>query len=176
LKQVFTDSCFFFYVYYLAVLTFLSELSIFRLCQRHYHQDPSIYNEEFTNSLVKNCKDELAKILPNAQLDIARVPGAFEIPVACEVLLSNPKPPQVIIALGLIIQGQTKHAELVADSVTSSLQQMSIRHKTPVIHEVLLVEDDNQAYARCMGESLNRGKEAARSAYTMAELFAAMKA
>jgi len=117
----------------------------------------------------------LSKILPNTQLDIARVPGAFEIPVACEVLLNGPKPPQAIIALGLIIQGKTQHANLVADSVTKSLQTMAIRHQTPVIHEVILVEDEQQAYARCMGESLNRGREAARAAHTMAELFAVMK-
>lgn len=135
----------------------------------------SIYNEQYTNALVENCREELAKILPNIQLDIARVPGAFEIPVACEVLLNKPNPPQAIIALGLIIQGQTKHADLVAESVTMSLQSMSIRHQTPIIHEVLLVESDEQAYARCMGENLNRGKEAARSAHTMTELFAAMK-
>lgn len=135
----------------------------------------SIYNEQYTNALVENCREELAKILPNIQLDIARVPGAFEIPVACEVLLNKPNPPQAIIALGLIIQGQTKHADLVAESVTMSLQSMSIRHQTPIIHEVLLVESDEQAYARCMGENLNRGKEAARSAHTMSELFAAMK-
>lgn len=134
----------------------------------------SIYNEQYTNALVQNCKDELERILPNTQLDIARVPGAFEIPVACEVLLSRPNPPAAIIALGLIIQGQTKHASLVAESVTSSLQTMAIRHKIPVIHEVILVEDEKQAYARCMGANLNRGREAARAAHTMAELFAAM--
>lgn len=135
----------------------------------------SLYNEEYTNALVENCKDELSKILPNVQLQIARVPGAFEIPVACEVLLNGPNPPQAVIALGLIIQGKTQHANLVADSVTKSLQTMAIRHQIPVIHEVILVEDELQAYARCIGPDLNRGREAARAAHTMAELFAVMK-
>jgi len=135
----------------------------------------SLYNDKYTNALIENCRDELAKILPNTQLDIARVPGAFEIPVACEVLLNEPQPPQAVIALGLIIQGKTQHANLVADSVTKSLQTMAIRHQTPVIHEVILVEDEQQAHARCMGEELNRGREAARAAHMMAELFGAMK-
>lgn len=134
----------------------------------------SIYNEQYTNALVQNTKEELALILPNTQLDVARVPGAFEIPVACELLLSSENPPDTIIALGVIIQGQTKHAGMVAESVTSNLLTMAVRHKKPIIHEVLLVEDEKQAYARCMAANLNRGREAARSAHTMLELFQAM--
>jgi 6,7-dimethyl-8-ribityllumazine synthase len=134
----------------------------------------SIYNEQYSNALLQNTKEELALILPNTQLDIARVPGAFEIPVACELLLSSKNPPDTIIALGVIIQGQTKHAGMVAKSVTNSLQAMAIRHKKPVINEVLLVDDEKQAYARCMGATINRGREAARSALTMIELFQAM--
>lgn len=134
----------------------------------------SIYNEQYTNALLQNTKEELAIILPNTQLDVARVPGAFEIPVACESLLAGDNPPDAIIALGVIIQGQTQHAGMVAESVTHSLQTMAIRHKKPVIHEVLLVDDEKQAYARCMAANLNRGREAARSAYTMVELFQAM--
>ena len=131
----------------------------------------SLYNEQFTDALVDNTRDELSKILPNSHLDLARVPGAFEIPVACEALLNKPDKPSIIIALGVIIQGSTQHANLVADSVTHSLQEMAIRHKTPIIHEVLLVENEKQAYARCIGANLNRGREAARAAYTMVELF-----
>ena len=134
----------------------------------------SIYNEKYTNALLQNTQEELTLLLPNTQLDIARVPGAFEIPVACELLLSSKNPPDTIIALGVIINGQTKHAEMVAESVTDSLQSMAVRHKKPVINEVLLVDDEKQAYARCMAANLNRGKEAARSAHTMLELFQAM--
>jgi len=134
----------------------------------------SIYNTEYTNALLENAKDELSAILPHAKLDIARVPGAFEIPVACEKVLCSEASPDAIIALGVIIQGQTKHAELVADSVTQALQTMAVEHKKPVIHEVLLIENLEQAHARCIGEELNRGREAARSAHTMIELFQAM--
>lgn len=134
----------------------------------------SLYNEQYTQALVDNVKEELAAILPNAQLDIARVPGAFEIPVACEVLLDGQTPPDAVIALGVIIQGKTKHACMVAESVTASLQEMAIRHKKPVIHEVLLLDDEKQAYARCMAAKLNRGVEAARAAHSMLELFQAM--
>jgi len=131
----------------------------------------AMYNEQYTDSLLQNTKDELAILRPNTQLDVARVPGAFEVPVTCELLLNSETPPDAIIALGVIIQGQTKHAGMVAEAVTNSLQQMAIRHQKPVIHEVLLVDDEKQAYARCMSANLNRGREAARSAHTMVELF-----
>lgn len=135
----------------------------------------SIYNSEFTNALVENAKEELAEIMPNARIDVVRVPGAFEIPVACAALLESEDKPKAIIALGLIIRGKTQHGDLVAESVTSTLQQMAVEHITPVIHEVLLVEDEKQAYARCIGSQLNRGREAARAAESMVELFSKLR-
>ena len=134
----------------------------------------SLYNQQYTDALVEHAKSELGIIMPNSQLDVARVPGAFEIPVACELLLSKENPPQAIIALGLIIRGSTAHADLIAASITNSLQDMALRYKTPVIHEVLLVDTEQQAIDRCMGAALNRGQEAARAAYTMCELFSAI--
>ncbi|GAA5494808.1 6,7-dimethyl-8-ribityllumazine synthase [Rubritalea halochordaticola] len=135
----------------------------------------SKYNEEFTNALVENAKDELAAIMPHARVDVVRVPGAFEIPVACAAVLAGEEKPQAVIALGLIIRGKTQHGDLVAESVSTSLQEMAVKHVTPVIHEVLLVEDEKQAYARCIGSQLNRGREAARAAESMVELFAKLK-
>lgn len=131
----------------------------------------SIYNQEFTDALVANACDELQSIMPNVRLDIIRVPGAFEIPVACSAIMHSQNPPQALITLGLIIRGKTQHGDLVAESVTTSLQQLAVATKIPVIHEVLLVENAEQAHDRCIGEELNRGREAARSAYTMLELF-----
>lgn len=131
----------------------------------------SIYNSEFTDALVENAKDEIATILPSATITIARVPGAFEIPVTSAALLASDNKPDVLITLGLIIRGKTQHGDLVAESVTTSLQQMACETKIPVIHEVLLVDNDEQAYARCIGDKLNRGREAARSAFAMLELF-----
>ncbi len=76
-----------------------------------------------------------------------------------------------MIALGLIIRGSTEHADLVGRSVTDSLQQLAIQSLRPVIHEVLLVDDEKQAYARCIGAKLNRGREAARAAAAMIDVF-----
>ncbi len=130
----------------------------------------SKYNEQFTDALVQNAIEELAELVPQGRVDLIRVPGAFEIPVMVATLLDR-DPPACIIALGLIIRGATEHADLVARSVTDALQQLAVKSLRPVIHEVLLVEDEKQAYARCIGAQLNRGKEAARAAASMIDIF-----
>jgi 6,7-dimethyl-8-ribityllumazine synthase len=128
------------------------------------------YNEPFTDALVENTIKELGELVPQGRVDLIRVPGAFEIPVMVAAVLER-DPPACVIALGLIIRGSTSHADLVARSVTDSLQNLAIRALRPVIHEVLLVEDENQAHARCIGDALNRGKEAARAAAAMIDIF-----
>ncbi|NJR41718.1 MAG: 6,7-dimethyl-8-ribityllumazine synthase [Akkermansiaceae bacterium] len=130
----------------------------------------SKYNEQFTDALLENTLRELGELVPQGRVDIIRVPGAFEIPVMVAAVLER-DPPSCVIALGLIIRGSTEHADLVGSSVTNALQQLAVQHRRPIIHEVLLVEDEKQAYARCIGAQLNRGKEAARAAAAMIDVF-----
>ena len=130
----------------------------------------SKYNETFTDALVDNAIDELTELVPQGRVDLIRVPGAFEIPVMVAEIITR-SAPVCVIALGVIIRGATDHADLVASSVTSELQKIAVATGTPVIHEVLLVADEKQAYARCIGEQLNRGKEAARAAAAMIDVF-----
>lgn len=122
------------------------------------------FNQEYTDALVENALAEIRTFEEEPKLDLVRVPGAFEIPVICKTIIDEEKP-DCIIALGCIIRGSTQHADLVATAVTNSLATLSIETGIPIIHEVLLVEDEKQAYARCIGSKLNRGREAARSAY-----------
>ena len=126
----------------------------------------SRFNTAFTDALVEHALSELLELHPDATIDIHNVPGAFEIPYAVE-FLARFSPPDAIIALGVIIRGSTAHGDLVAESVTRVLQDISVRHLIPVINEVLLVDDKNQAKERTMGDSLNRGREAARAASAM---------
>jgi len=126
----------------------------------------SKYNEQFTDAMVDNAIEELAELVPHGRVDLIRVPGAFEIPVMVATVLER-DPPSCVIAMGIIIRGATAHAELVAGSVTDALQGLAVRSLRPVVHEVLLVEDEKQAYARCIGSQLNRGREAARAAASM---------
>jgi 6,7-dimethyl-8-ribityllumazine synthase len=130
----------------------------------------SKYNEQFTDALVENTIEELGELVPQGRVDLIRVPGAFEIPVMVAAVLDR-DPPACIIALGLIIRGATEHADLVGRSVTEALQSLAVKSMRPVIHEVILVEDEKQAYARCIGTQINRGREAARAAAAMIDVF-----
>lgn len=130
----------------------------------------SKYNEQFTDALVENTIAELGELVPQGRVDLIRVPGAFEIPVMVATVLDR-DPPACIIALGVIIRGSTEHADLVGRSVTDALQGLAVAALRPVIHEVLVVKDEKQAYARCIGSQINRGREAARAAAAMIDVF-----
>lgn len=127
------------------------------------------YNEDFTTALLDNALAELSELVPQARVDIIRVPGAFEVPVMVAQVIQRVNP-DCVLALGLLIRGSTAHADLVAESVTNALQNIAVETRVPVIHEVLLCDDEKQAYARCIGEQLNRGREAARAAAAMIDV------
>ena len=133
----------------------------------------SEYNEQYTQALVDNCSEELAAVLPSVRLEVIRVPGAFEIPVTIKSILSRSpeKRPDAVVALGVILRGSTDHADLIGSTITQALMQLALEFTTPVIHEVLRLNDEKQAFARCIASQLNRGREAARTAARMAELF-----
>ena len=95
-----------------------------------------------------------------------RVPGSFEVPLGVE-LAATKGGVDAIAAFGVLLQGATAHATLVAQTVTDALMQISLRHRLPVLHEILLVENETQAAARCVEPDLNRGTEAARAAVRM---------
>lgn len=130
----------------------------------------SVYNADYVDAMLDAASRELDAIMPEAKRPIFRVPGAFEIPVVVSYLARRAKP-DAILALGVVIQGATAHADLVGESVTTALQEIAVAQRIPVIHEVLLVEDEQQAAARTMGAEINRGTEAARAAVNMVELF-----
>lgn len=126
----------------------------------------SEYNPEFVQGLINNTCKEIYQIEERSSVELFSAPGSFEIPVVVEMVAALKKH-DVIIALGLILQGKTKHAELVGQSVAGALQQVALKHSVPVIHEVLLVGTEEEARERCLGKELNRGMEAARAAFAM---------
>jgi 6,7-dimethyl-8-ribityllumazine synthase len=69
-----------------------------------------------------------------------------------------------IIACGVILKGETNHAENLSRSVTDALQRIAVHHGVPVINVVLSFDNEHQARERCLGEEINRGTEAARAA------------
>ena len=127
----------------------------------------SRYNSAYVQALIDSATAELNEVEPGADVHVVRVPGSFEIPLAVK-LVALQKKVDAILALGVILRGQTAHAELVARSVTTALMNLALELKIPVIHEVLLLDNEEQAKARCLGKELNRGTEAARAAVSIA--------
>jgi len=127
----------------------------------------SQYNAQFTQPLVDNAYRELNMLEPGATVSLVSAPGSFEIPLIVQSVADLERY-QAIIALGLIVRGETPHAMLIAQSVTTSLLDISLARRVPVIHGVLLVENEAQARARCLDQKFNRGVEAARAAVAAA--------
>ncbi|MBX9578218.1 MAG: 6,7-dimethyl-8-ribityllumazine synthase [Chthoniobacterales bacterium] len=128
----------------------------------------SRYNHSFVDVMLEQTEQELLAIAPATKIEVTRVQGAFEIPALANIVATRHSP-DAIIALGVILQGETAHARLIATSVTDALMRISLDHTLPVIHEVLLLEHEKQALDRCLSESVNRGVEAARAAFMAIE-------
>jgi 6,7-dimethyl-8-ribityllumazine synthase len=110
---------------------------------------------------------------------VIRVPGAYEIPVVVSRLARNAfggktKDKQALLAaiicLGVILRGETVHAAHIGEAVSRALMEIQVRYEIPVIHEVLLLENETQARARCLTKTHNRGAEAAQTALAMAQV------
>jgi len=123
----------------------------------------SQFNNLYVQPLVDNARRELAELEPGSVIEVFRTPGSFEIPIFVQAA-AELKRFQAILALGVIFQGDTAHAELIADSVTKTLLDISLAHRVPVIHEVLFLKSEEQAHERCLSVEHNRGIEAARAA------------
>ena len=134
----------------------------------------SQFNAKYVQGLVNHCTEELRALSPASNVSLILVPGAFEIPLVVREVASK-KHADAIIALGVILQGDTVHARQLGDSVTHSLQQISLAHGVPVIHAVLSLMDEEQARKRCLEKRMNRGTEAARAAFEMTNVMAELR-
>ena len=134
----------------------------------------SLYHDTYVSGMIDAAREEIQLMAPNASITVYRGPGAFEIPVTVELALRH-SGADAVMALGCIIRGETEHADLVAASVTDALQRLALKHVIPVVHEVLLLDSEEQAEERCLGATINRGTEAARVAMNMVQLFKKMR-
>jgi 6,7-dimethyl-8-ribityllumazine synthase len=127
------------------------------------------YNAGLVDALVKQVEAHLRQAgVKEKKITIVRVPGANELPSAAQLLLARRKL-DVVVALGVIIRGDTIHYQLVAEASQQGLQRVSLDTRTPVIVGVVVAENQQQAEDRCHG-SINRGAEFARAALEMAAL------
>jgi 6,7-dimethyl-8-ribityllumazine synthase len=143
--------------------------------KRRFSIVASLFNEQYVRGLVDHATAELKSLVPAAVISLHEVPGAFEIPVVVRELALQ-KQSDAILALGVILQGKTSHAQNLAHSVTDALQQIAVEHGIPVINAVLSLETEAQAEERCLGGEINRGTEAARAAIEIANVMGDLRA
>lgn len=128
----------------------------------------SRYNARYVDGMLAAATRTLEEAGAEA-VDVVRVPGAFEVPVvASQLIQGGADAPDAIVCLGLIIQGETTHADYVGRSVTDALMHLQVAYRVPCVHEVLQVRNEAQAKARCLDPRTNRGVEAAQTAIAMA--------
>ncbi|MEO0453074.1 MAG: 6,7-dimethyl-8-ribityllumazine synthase [Verrucomicrobiota bacterium] len=122
----------------------------------------SEYNPEFVEGLIASAR----ATLEGHTIHLQRVPGAFEIPLLVKRELEKEET-DAVIALGLIWQGKTAHADLIATEASRALMDLMLKYDKPVLHGVLTVQDEEQAQARCLENKQNRGRECAEACLKM---------
>ncbi len=130
----------------------------------------SRFNSFVVESLLAGAIDTLKRHgAEDADLTLVRVPGAFEMPVACERLAAKGGY-DAIIAIGAVIRGGTPHFEYVAGECVKGIAQVSLKHGVPISFGVLTVDSIEQAIERSGTKAGNKGAEAAMSAIEMVNL------
>ena len=142
--------------------------------KRTFHIVASRYNAPYVDGLVNHATKELRRLATDPTISLHRVPGSFEIPVVVRELASQSKA-DAIIACGVILQGETDHAQNLSRSVTDALQCIAVERGVPVINVVLSFGDEDQARARCLENKINRGIEAARAAVEIANVLTELR-
>lgn len=132
----------------------------------------SRFNEFIGQKLLEGALDCLSKHnCPDENIDIVKVPGAFEIPFTA-AKLAETKKYSAIIALGAVIRGGTPHFDYVAGAASSGILQVSLKYNIPVTFGVLTTDTVEQAIERSGSQGSNKGWDAALTAIEMANLAA----
>ena len=135
----------------------------------------SRFNTELTQALLHATISVLREYGAQPEkIDVAWVPGAFEIPTMLEVWASQKKH-DAFIALGVVIAGATPHAASINREVSHAMVEMARTYQRPIIDGVVVAETADQARERSQGQDHNRGAYAARAAVEMAQLLSSLK-
>jgi 6,7-dimethyl-8-ribityllumazine synthase len=130
----------------------------------------SRWNPRITDLLVDGARRALTgNGVREEQIDVVRVPGAWELP-GIAASLAHAGRHAALIALGCVVRGETRHYEHVADECAHGLMRVALDYRLPVANGVLAVEDHAHAEARAGGNLGNKGEEAALAAMEMVHL------
>lgn len=124
------------------------------------------FNESITNALEQACRTELAELgVATDHIDLVRVPGALEIPVALQAMAEKGGY-DALIAIGCIIRGETYHFELVANESAAGVTRVCLDYQLPIANVILTTENVDQAVAR----QTEKGRDGARVVVEMCHL------
>lgn len=132
----------------------------------------SRFNHLVSTALLEGCERTLLERGAESEvIDVAWVPGAFEIPLAARVMAESGRY-AAIVTLGSVIRGGTPHFDYVCNGVTDGVREVMRDTGVPVAFGVLTTDDIDQALARCGGDHGHKGEEVALAAIEMARLCA----
>ncbi len=130
----------------------------------------SRFNDFIGAKLLSGAIDELRRHgVDENNIDVVRVPGAFEIPIAALKFAKTGKY-NAVITLGAVIKGSTSHYDYVCAEVSKGIAQVSLQTEVPVIFGVLTTDNIEQAIERAGTKAGNKGSDAAKAAIEMANL------
>lgn len=133
------------------------------------------FNEFITSKLLGGARDSLARHgVDMADVDVAWVPGSFEIPLVAKRLASTGRY-DAVICLGAVIRGATPHFDYVAAEVSKGIANASFQTGVPIIFGVLTTDTIEQAIERAGTKAGNKGFDAAEAAIEMANLLESIK-
>lgn len=131
----------------------------------------SRFNDFIVNPLVDGCENALRRhgVDTSASLDVIWVPGAYEIPLACQKAVATKKY-DAVIALGAVIRGSTPHFDYVCSAVNSGVMNVNLESGVPVIFGVITTDTIEQAIERAGTKAGNKGFDAGMAALEMVSL------
>jgi 6,7-dimethyl-8-ribityllumazine synthase len=128
------------------------------------------FNDFVVEALIRGAVDALKRHgAGEKQIEIVRVPGAFDIPIVARKLALSRRY-EAIIALGAVVRGQTPHFDFVAGECASGLSRVALETGVPIAFGVLTTDTMEQAVDRAGGKAGNKGADAALAAIEMANL------
>tara|TARA_B100000674_G_scaffold378285_1_gene320865 strand:+ start:78 stop:506 length:429 start_codon:yes stop_codon:yes gene_type:complete len=127
----------------------------------------STFYEELIDQMIQGAIKENNDM---NDLNIIKVPGAFEIPGMINCIIENQNP-DLILALGVLIKGESDHFEYISSSVSNSISHLSISNNIPIIFGVLTVHNMEQAIERAYLDKKNKGGEAMKTGLKMLKLY-----